>query len=259
MPDTRRHRGKAPGDKALFAPEVHDVLHRAAFELSWLLSRDYKEDASLKLVGDRYQLKTRQRSAVSRCACREQQRASRRKKRVAPADWHDRTLYLDGFNVLIILESALSGAMILRGRDGCHRDLAGIHGSYRRVEETDEALRLLGELFVHHGVERAVWLFDRPVSNSGRIKAHVQQAAKEHGFSWTAELEQNPDRALVEIAQLGSDDTEPPLVATSDGWIIDGCAAWADVIEATIDFAGLNPWIVDLDRPEPVDRVDQEG
>ena len=29
----------------------------------------------------------------------------------------------------------MSGAFIFRGRDGCLRDLAGIHGTYRKVEE----------------------------------------------------------------------------------------------------------------------------
>ena len=47
-------------------------------------------------------------------------------------------------NQLITIEAALSGGLIFRGRDGCFRDLASIHGTYRKVEETLPALNLIG-------------------------------------------------------------------------------------------------------------------
>ena len=53
---------------------------------------------------------------------------------------------LDGFNCVITLEAALSGGLVLIGRDGCLRDLSSIHGTYRAVSETPRAVELLGEL-----------------------------------------------------------------------------------------------------------------
>ena len=51
-----------------------------------------------------------------------------------------RPIRVDGFNLVLTLESALGGGVILGGRDGCFRDPAGVHGSSRRVEETRPAL-----------------------------------------------------------------------------------------------------------------------
>ncbi len=56
MPDRRKHRGPHPEDRRLFAPEALPRLRAAAGDLSWLLSRGYAPESSLKLVGDRYAL-----------------------------------------------------------------------------------------------------------------------------------------------------------------------------------------------------------
>ena len=68
MPDRRRHRGAHPRDRELFAPERIEDLRRAVGDLSWLLSRGYAPTSSLKIVGDRYDLAQRQRTAVARAA-----------------------------------------------------------------------------------------------------------------------------------------------------------------------------------------------
>ena len=50
-----------------------------------------------------------------------------------------------------------------------------MHGSYRKVEETLPALRLVGKTLAHFGVADALWLLDRPVSNSGRLKKIIEE------------------------------------------------------------------------------------
>jgi hypothetical protein len=45
----------------------------------------------------------------------------------------DETILIDGFNLLITIESALSGGYIFIGVDGGFRDLSSIHWSYKRV------------------------------------------------------------------------------------------------------------------------------
>ncbi|MDB5297887.1 MAG: hypothetical protein JWO31_3870, partial [Phycisphaerales bacterium] len=77
MPDTRSHRGPHPDDGRLFHPDRWPALRTAAAELSWLLSRGYGEVAALKVVGDRHALSARQRSAVRRAACTDDQLARR--------------------------------------------------------------------------------------------------------------------------------------------------------------------------------------
>ena len=55
-------------------------------------------------------------------------------------------------------------------RDGCMRDLASLHGTWRRVEETTPSLEKLGAFVERLGLARCRWLLDAPVSNSGRLR-----------------------------------------------------------------------------------------
>src|SRR4029077_18485337 len=166
VPDTRKHRGPGPQDADWFSPESRPNVMQAVSDLSWLLSRGYAEASSLKLVGDRYRLVERQRVAVVRSACSDDSLARRRTNCLS--DFRG-PLRIDGFNLILTLESALGGGIVLGGRDGCYRDMASVHGTYRRVEETHPALKLAARWMTEWGVGPCTWLLDQPVSNSGRM------------------------------------------------------------------------------------------
>ena len=220
MPDTRKHRGPHPADADLFGPDRWPMLRRAVADLSWLLTRDYAWSSALKLVGDRFQLTERQRLAVFRSSCSDEALKRRTGTQVAPQLLRGRELHLDAFNVLTTLEAAQAGGVVLRGRDGCYRDMASMHGSYRKVAETRPALVLLGEVLSELGVGGCRWLLDSPVSNSGRLSALIRDLAAENGWRWETELVQNPDPILI---QSGA------IVGTADSAILDGCAGWFNV------------------------------
>ena len=215
MPDKRRHRGPNPRDEDLFATPWHDPLRRAAAHMQWLLDRDYGERAVLKLVGDRFRLRGRQRQALQRGVCTSAQAADRNTRRLADPAGVGEGLLVDGFNLLILLESALSDAFLFRGLDGVLRDLASVHGNYRRVEETTAALHLVG---THYPTLPLHWLLDRPVSNSGRLAGTIRELATANDWPWEVDLVDNPDADLV--AQR-----ERPVVS-SDRFILDNCSRW---------------------------------
>ena len=212
MPDKRSHRGPHPEDHALFAPAHWPALQAATADLSWLLSHDYALNSALKLVGDRFQLTDRQRRAIMRSTCSQQSLASRRAHEIPAADLQTQTLLLDGYNVLTTLESALGGGILLRGMDGCLRDMASMHGHYKRVAETAPALLLLGETLATLAVARADILLDAPVSNSARLKTVMQTLAAEHRWPWTITLVPDPDPLLAR---------SPEIIATADSAILD--------------------------------------
>lgn len=207
--------------------------------MSWLLGRGYADVSSLKLVGDRYNLTSRQRAAVMRCACADGQRDDRMRRRVDTGDAVGETLLLDGYNVLITVESALGGGVLFLARDGCVRDLASIHGTYRKVAETLPAVEIIAQALAGLGVGAVRWLLDRPVSNSGRLKQLLGGYGDDHGLDWTVDLVQNPDTVLIE---------SDALIATSDSGVLDACGGWVNLTRVIVDrlAAGGPLRVVDL-------------
>jgi hypothetical protein len=239
MPDKRTHRGAHPDDAALFSTEKLAVLRSAVADLSLLLTRGYADKSALKLVGDRYGLRQRQRTAVMRSSCADANLEARLGRMLGRDALEGRVIGIDGYNVLITLESALAGGLLLRGRDGCLRDLASIHGTYRRVTETALALEHAGRFLEEGGAAGSLWLLDRPVSNSGRLKKLMEDLARENEWPWEVRLVTNPDAELK--AWSGA-------AATSDGPVLDGCGPWINLAAAVVETRMQNAWIVDLGR-----------
>jgi hypothetical protein len=222
LPDQRSHRGAGPEDARLLAPDQLAQLRSAVADFSWLLTRGYAALSALNVVGDRYALTERQRAAVRRCACDDAALAGGTARRVGPEAVAGTILLIDGYNVLTTIETALGGGYVFIARDGCARDIAGVHGTYRKVEETVPALELAGGTLSDLGVAESVWYLDSPVSNSGRLRAIMLEVAGRNGWSkWRVEVVQNPD---VILSQPTLDSTS--LVATADSVILDRCGGW---------------------------------
>ena len=225
MPDKRLHRGCGPQDQMLFGAAQLPVLRSAAADFCLLLSKGYAEKSSLKLVGDRYSLTSRQRAALVRCCCTDQQLKLRTAKQRPVNEVSGSLVLLDGYNLLITLEGALGQAALFRGRDGCIRDIAGLHGTYRKVQETIPALELVCEVLEELMPAEVLWLLDSPVSNSGRLKGLIERVGKEKGRNWRVRLETNPDCVLA-----GAEG----LVVSSDSAILDQCAKWVNLADFII-------------------------
>ncbi len=267
MPDKRTHRGPHPADEKLFAPAAIADLRAALADFCLLLTKGYADKSALKLVGDRFSLTERQRLAVMRSACSDQQLASRSARRVEVTNLAGQLIAIDGYNVLITVEAALSGGVIFKGRDGCYRDLASIHGTYRKVTETIPAVQLIGEFLTEirnqagtgpdeRGAEdsphpsplrprpsappsiaSALWLLDSPVSNSGRLKTLIRELAEKNRWDWEIKLSISPD------AELKRTDA---VVATSDSVVLDDCKTWLNLAAEIITQKLHSAAVIDL-------------
>ncbi len=211
------------------------ALAAAAAELAWLLTRGYPRESSLKLVGDRHSLEQRQRLAVSRSTCSAADIARRQKRMVSPRSLAGCRIELDGYNVLTTIEAALSGGVLLLAHDGALRDMASMHGSYRKVDETQPALELIGQTLAECGANETLWLLDRPVSNSGRLKTIIESLAGEHGWTWQVDLVHDPDAELIQ---------SDAIIATADSGIIDLCGTWFNLARETVERRVAGPWVV---------------
>lgn len=213
------------------------ALQRATEDLCWLFSRSYAVNSAVKLVGDRFGLVDRQRQAVLRAACSDAALCERTRRAVGREALPGRPVEIDTFNLLITIEAALSQGVVLGCRDGTYRDMASIHGSYRKVEQTMAAITLIGRRLKQLRVPSAIWRLDRPVSNSGRLRALLLEHAAVHQFAWDVRLDDNPDRVL------GS---EQPLVVSADAAVLDRVEHWANLARWVVTEDVPQAWIVPL-------------
>ena len=252
MPDKRSHRGPHPDDAKLFAPEKIAHLRNAVEDFSLLLTKGYADKGALKLVGDKFSLTQRQRLAVMRSTCSDRQLASRNERRIELNEIEGQSLAIDGYNLLITIEAAMSGGIIFKGRDGCFRDLASIHGTYRKVTETIPAIQLIGDFLEKSGIKKVLWLLDSPVSNSGRLKTLIAELAEKNnwpGFdkltaSWDIELLFNPDAELIKTDSI---------VVTSDSVVLDNCQKWTNLAVEIIIHKLPSAIIIDLSFSSPIE------
>jgi hypothetical protein len=233
----QRHRSANLNDKTLFCGEQLRRLHASVYEICWLLDRGYARHSAIQLVGDHHQLNVRQRLAISRASCSSVNRETRQAKCLPIERIKVQQLVIDGFNLVITVETAMAGGLLLRCCDGCIRDIASIHGTYRQVQETRQAIELIGNVLQSFTPESVLWLFDKPVSNSGRLAVMVRNIAETHGWNWQAELIDNPDQTILGSHQVA---------VTSDSVILDGVGQWINLGAYLITNYFHEAWLINF-------------
>lgn len=224
---TTRNRGKEGRDDLLFGDSKMQLkMKEAVTDVSYLLSRGFSEKSSIQLVGNRYKLNTRQQKAVQGMSAIPSQVTLRKSTNVTMGQLKDQTVIIDGFNIIIILESFLSGAYVFKGVDDCYRDVSSVHGTYKRVQQTQEVLIAVGGLLQEAQVKEVIWVFDQPVSNSGRMKTLLGTLSRKRNYPWHIVLDYNPDKVLAQSDHV---------VASSDAWILDRAQRWFNLSGTIIE------------------------
>jgi len=212
-------RGYVPSDKKEFNGESLPLLQATQRDIHYLLNRGYDLERSVTFVGNRFQFSARQRTALMR-ATAPAAILEHRGKRLASGCLSGETVYIDGFNLIITLEAALSPeTTLLRCMDRTIRDLCGLHGTYRIIEATSAALSWIGEALVEKDAGQAVFYLDAPVSNSGRLRVAILETVERCGLSSEVHLVPNADAELWGKKNIIS----------SDSIILDRCGSWLNL------------------------------
>ena len=135
---------------------------------------------------------------------------------------------------------ALARGVLLIGKDGCLRDMASFHGSYRLVLETDRAVDIMLEAVDAMKPSAACVYIDRPVSNSGRLAEVVRRAAISRGSIVDAETADDVDGLLAR---------SDGVAATADSAILDACGPWLSLARIAVErnHSELEPlWLLDF-------------
>lgn len=216
-------RGFVPTDERDFGEKSTEKLRKAAEEVYFLLCRGYPVNSATTFVGNRYLFSERQRLALARTVSPKENITSRKSREVK--DICGETLYIDGFNTIIGLEIAFSESMLFKCMDGTIRDLAGLHGTYRLIPQTDSAVTALVQTLEELKPQKAVIYLDKPVSNSGRLKQRIFELSEHISFEIEVQIE-NPVDALIKTK---------PLIASADAIVLDECENWFNLTKCVID------------------------
>jgi len=206
------------------------VPAKAVADMRYLLSQGYEKTQVLIWVGNKYQLSKDQRQLLNRSICAPETAKKRQKKKRGLWRLRGAVLGIDGHNVLITVESALKNRILLLADDGFIRDIAGVSASYRPSKTTDKALRIIFALLSLYRPDQIDWYYDAPLSHSGELAATTRHFLKVCGLKGKAEAVPVPERFLVSY----------PLVATSDGALIDICSEVIDLAGEVINFSKLS-------------------
>lgn len=216
-------RGYNSKDEIEFGSQWKDKLNQAGEELFFLLNRGYKLNPSSNFIGNHYMLSERQRLALARMVSSKAQLKLRKVKELLPEKLPKRVV-IDGFNTIISLEVALSGSLVIKGMDSTIRDLAGLRGTYRIIDKTNQAIKLIFQSLVELDISEVTFYLDQPVSNSGRLKSFIYEIGEKYKVNIEVEVINDVDRVLEKNEGI----------ITSDAIILDKCKSWFN----------LNKWIL---------------
>lgn len=233
MTDSRR--GFVPTDEKEFNAEGQNRLYRAQMDLLYLLEQGYPVKNASTFVGNHFMLSERQRLAMVRATAPAYELAIRRRKQLSDITI-GKSVVIDGLNVIITLEVALSQGTLIRCMDSVIRDLAGLRGTYRLIEQTDKAIRLIGDRLAKLSIEEAILYLDAPVSNTGRLKQRILELLKDDPFRVNVELVNNADAVLKERAN----------VITGDAIILNQCKSWYNLTAVILDETFPELPVIDL-------------
>lgn len=197
-------------------------LMEAAQDLRWLLSRGYPKEASLTLVGNRFELDKEMREVLKRAVLPPQVAQKRKQKALDPRSLKEEKVAVDGHNVLITLQTALKGGFVFFCDDGFLRDIAGVSRSFVFNGECERALDLVLETLAELKPKEVLFFLDAPLSKSRELANKINLLFGPYGIKGRSEVLSVPEKALCQFEGV---------ICTADGHLL-------DLVEKAFDLAG---------------------
>jgi hypothetical protein len=186
----------------------------------YLVNCGYPKDTAIRFVSNHHRLPIEQRFVLARVVVSSNTACRRLSKAIPLEALREKVVFVDGYNVLIIVESIMSGCSVYLSDDGFLRDTRGIFRSYRASEFTVPALSEILDVLTMVGPDSVEILLDQQIGMSGQLAAQITGMMAKRGLDWTARTVRDVDRQL-KMAQ--------GIVATADGNVIDASSQVIDL------------------------------
>lgn len=200
---------------------LSEHLKNAIFDYFYLIQKKYSYKASLKLVSDKYRLNSTERTLLFRGVSDKESILKRRNKLIKSEDVKNKSLYIDGYNVILTLHSYLKGIPLFIGMDGLLRDVAEAHGKISRMKFLKKSTELLIQYFLKIEPQNILILLDSPVSNSKKLANELSNKLKENKIHGHAEVLRSPDYFMNNLTN--------GVCSSSDSIIANNCPAIFDI------------------------------
>ncbi|MCC7572503.1 MAG: DUF434 domain-containing protein [Candidatus Methanofastidiosum sp.] len=187
-----------------------NVFDRARNDLYLLLNRNYPKTYALRFVGDHYGLKNEERYALSRIVFSKSYIKKTKEKKRSLKDIKGKSLFIDGYNVIITTESVLMGKAFV-SMDGLLRDTRNVSKKHKITKETLESIDLILGLLKKYPPENTQVYLDKMMSKSGKISETIRDGLEERNLRGDSETVSSVDHILK---------NSRGIVATNDSAII---------------------------------------
>jgi hypothetical protein len=206
---------------------LDERMKDASIDLRFLLNRRYDKARAIKFVGNKYQLDKSERHILYRALYSDDEINAIKKKLVPFEQISGKHLVIDGYNVLITVESILHNKTIINCDDGVIRDVSGVFGSYVITPVTNNSLNLILSQIAENPPTLLQFFFDSQVSKSGELSKNVREKINELQLNGDAETVKHVDTTLKKL--------DCDIVATSDTIIIAQASAVVDIPQRIVE------------------------
>lgn len=200
-------------DKKYFCGvSLRKEFSEAVKDFRYLLRRDYNREGALAFVCDRRQLSKEERLTLYRGVYNHLSADKHRGKLLSIDVVRGKSLAVDGYNVLITVETMLSDKPLVLCDDHFIRDVSAVHGKHKPTEKTRNALRIILKFLNQFKPVKVCFYYDVQVSRSGELAALTRTLIRKVGLKGSAGAVKQAD-----VSTLKSGD----ITASSDAVIIE--------------------------------------
>jgi hypothetical protein len=202
--------------------EEGELKTKAAEDIRYLLGHGYRRDSSIRFVADHFWLDKDERYILARTVFSTATASSRISKKLKVEDLKDRKLLIDGYNVLITLESLFDGEKVWIADDSFLRDIRGVFKNHSNDDITFKAVEKMLGFILKADVKSTEILLDAQMKNSGELAAFIRKRMGDLSIPGDARTSRHVD---FDLKSCASD----YVVATADGVIIDSVENVVDI------------------------------
>ena len=201
---------------------LRNELKEAVIDLRFLLGRGYNREGAVSFIGDRYQLNKEERLIAYRAVYDSKKANEHAMKKMAAKSTSGKKVAIDGYNVVLTIETMLKNKKLIHCDDGFVRDVSAVHGKHKPTETTEKALGILIDFLKGVDPQEVIFFYDSQVSLSGEMASLTRRMLKESRLIGDAKAVKQADKETLKYGEI---------VSSSDAVIIEKS-------EKLVDLAG---------------------